>query len=112
MFGSKVFQVESFSSNGKRECADGIYPDRRDGPAAAGGSSETFDNNSRFTLVNNPEVYALKAAPGETTNVIAEHPEAVATLRAADDKWWDEVQPLLVTENVVGPKLNPMKVLD
>ena len=25
------------------------------------------------------------------------------------DNWWDDVQPLLVNENVVGPKMNPMK---
>jgi len=35
----------------------------------------------------------------------------VATLRAAYDKWWDEVQALLVNEGVTGPKINPMKEL-
>lgn len=67
--------------------------------------------NSRFTLVNNTELYDLKADPGETKNVIADHPEVVATLRAAYDKWWDEVQPLLVNEDAVGPNMNPMKEL-
>ena len=33
--------------------------------------------NSCFTLVNNEELYDLKADPGETTNVIAEHPDVV-----------------------------------
>lgn len=67
--------------------------------------------NSRFKLVNNEELYDLKADPGEKTNVIAQHPEVVAELRAAYDKWWDEVQPLLVNEDVVPPKSNPLKVL-
>ena len=67
--------------------------------------------NARFALVKNTELYDLKADPGETKNVIADHPEVVATLRTAYDKWWDEVQPLLVNENVVGPKMNPMKEL-
>ena len=67
--------------------------------------------NSRFTLVNNEELYDLKNDPGETTNVIAEHPEVVAQLRAAYDQWWNDVQPLLVNENVVGPKMNPFKEL-
>ncbi|MFZ5830502.1 MAG: sulfatase-like hydrolase/transferase, partial [Planctomycetota bacterium] len=67
--------------------------------------------NSRFTLVNNAELYDLKTDPGETKNVIAEHPEVVAELRTAYDRWWDEVQPLLVNEDAVGPKINPFKEL-
>jgi len=67
--------------------------------------------NARSTLVNNKELYDLKNDPGETTNIIAEHPEVVAKLRAAYDRWWNEVQPLLVNENVFGPKINPMKAL-
>ena len=65
--------------------------------------------NSRFTLVNNTELYDLKADPGETKNVIAEHADVAATLRAAYDQWWEAVQPLLVNENVVGPTINPLK---
>ncbi len=67
--------------------------------------------NSRFTLVNNEELFDLTADPGETTNVIAEHPEVVEKLRAAYDQWWNNVQPMLVNEDVVGPKINPMKEL-
>jgi len=67
--------------------------------------------NSRFTLVNNEELYDLKADPGETRNVIAEHPEVVAKLRTAYDQWWDEAQPLLVNEDAVGPQMNPFKEL-
>ena len=39
-------------------------------------------------LVNNDELYDLQSDPGESKNVIAEHPEVVATLRAAYDQWW------------------------
>jgi len=68
--------------------------------------------NSRFSLVNNDELYDLKADPGESKNVIAEHPEVVASLRASYDKWWADVQPLLVNEAVTDiPKMNPMKEL-
>jgi arylsulfatase A-like enzyme len=66
---------------------------------------------SRFTLVNNQELYDLKADPGETVNVIASHMAEVEALRAAYDKWWQDVQPLLVNENVIGPRINPMKEL-
>ncbi len=67
--------------------------------------------NSRFTLVNNRELYDLKADPGETTNVMAEHPEVVASLRATYDLWWAEIQPYLVNETAIGPTINPMKAL-
>ncbi len=66
---------------------------------------------SRFTLVNNKEPFDLKADPGESKNVIAEHPEVVAKLRTAYDQWWTEAQPLLVNETAVGPRMNPMKEL-
>jgi arylsulfatase A-like enzyme len=67
--------------------------------------------NSRFTLVNNEELYDLKADPGESKNVISEHPDVVATLRAAYDKWWNDVQPLLVNEDQAGPSINPFQEL-
>jgi len=67
--------------------------------------------NDRFTLVNNEELYDLQADPGETKNVIAEHPEVVTTLRATYDQWWKAVQPLLVNEQVKAPKINPFKEL-
>ena len=78
-------------------------------------SSAKFVNcriqNSRFTLVNNRELYDLTNDPGETTNVIDKHPDVVAELRQAYDQWWNDVQPLLVNEAAVGPKINPYKEL-
>jgi arylsulfatase len=65
--------------------------------------------NARFTLVNNKELYDLQADPGETTDVSAAHPEVVSKLSAAYDDWWKEVQPFLVNESAVGPKINPLK---
>lgn len=67
--------------------------------------------NSRFSLVNNAELYDLKNDPGETKNVITDHPDVVASLRAAYDTWWSETLPLMVNEDAVGPKINPMKEL-
>lgn len=68
--------------------------------------------NSQFSLVNNTELYDLKADPGETKNVIAEHPEVAAKLRAIYGQWWTEVRPLLVNENVTDiPSINPFKAL-
>ena len=67
--------------------------------------------NSRFSLVNNTELYDLKFDPGEMKNVITEYPEVVASLRSTYDTWWSETLPFLVNENAVGPKINPMKEL-
>jgi arylsulfatase len=67
--------------------------------------------DARFTLVNNTELYDLSADPGESKNVLDANPEEVAKLRKAYEQWWTEVQPLLVNENVIGPKVNPFKEL-
>ncbi len=64
---------------------------------------------ARFKLVNNTELYDLHADPGETRNVIADHPNVVARMRAAYDKWWAEVLPALENEDTVGPRMNPFK---
>jgi arylsulfatase len=68
--------------------------------------------NSRFTLVNNEQLYDLQNDPAESKNVIADHLEVVGELRAAYDQWWNEVQPLLVNEQVTDiPSINPLKAL-
>ncbi len=81
------------------------------GHAAESKYAKCAIQTSRFTLVNNTELYDLKADPGETTNVIAQHPDVVARLRASYDQWWNDVQPLLVNENVTGPAINPFQTL-
>jgi hypothetical protein len=55
------------------------------------------------------ELYDVKADPGEKNNVAAKHPEVVAELEAAYDRWWEQVLPLMVNEDAVGPKVNPFK---
>ncbi len=83
----------------------------KEGMAEQSKYTKSAIQNSRFTLVNNQELYDLEADPGETKNVIAEHPEVVAKLRAAYDQWWQEVQPLMVNEDAVGPAINPFQEL-
>ena len=56
--------------------------------------------NADFTLVDNKELYNLNSDPGEATNVIDDHPEVVAELRAEYEKWWADVQPSFVNEDV------------
>jgi arylsulfatase len=55
------------------------------------------------------ELYDVKADPGEKTDIAAKHPEVVAELEAAYDRWWEQVLPLMVNEDAVGPKVNPFK---
>ena len=65
--------------------------------------------NSRFHLVNNAELYDIKADPGEMLDVRAQHPEVAAQMSAAYDQWWSEILPALENETAVGPKVNPFK---
>ncbi|MAU17013.1 MAG: arylsulfatase [Muricauda sp.] len=97
---------------------NGQWPDRTlvhhfgnwaQGDAAKSKYRRSAIQNSRFSLVNNTELYDIKADPGETKNIIDHHPLVVKKLRALYDQWWEDVQPLLVNENLVGPKVNPMK---
>jgi len=67
--------------------------------------------DERFTLVNDSELYDLRADPGEKENVISKHPEIAATFRQQYDAWWESIQPMLVNERAIGPKINPFKAL-
>jgi arylsulfatase A-like enzyme len=67
--------------------------------------------DSRFSLVNDNELYDLRNDFAEATNVIEKFPEVVSRLRREYDQWWIEVQPLLVNEQAIGPKMNPFKAL-
>ena len=69
------------------------------GQAAQSKHERVSIQNKRFTLVNNEELYDLKTDPGETENVIAEHPEVVDQLRTVYDQWWTRMQPRLVNED-------------
>jgi arylsulfatase len=57
------------------------------------------------------ELYDVVADPGEQKNVAAQKPDVVAKLASAYDQWWTSVQPGLVNEKAVGPRINPFKEL-
>jgi arylsulfatase len=68
--------------------------------------------SARFRFVNNKELYDILNDPGETKNLIDEHPDVAAKMREAYDKWWDEVLPATKeNEQAVGPEINPFKEL-
>ncbi len=45
----------------------------------------------RWRLVNRDELYDMRADPGQQTNVADQHTDVVERLRAAYDRWWDDV---------------------
>src|SRR6185437_14954344 len=55
------------------------------GKVAAAKFAKCSIRDTRFTLVNNEELYDLQNDPGESKNVIGDHPEEVTKLRAAYD---------------------------
>jgi arylsulfatase len=65
--------------------------------------------NQRFRFVNNKELYDLQADPGETRNVVTQHPEMIADMRRAYDGWWIEARRGMVNEEARGPDVNPFK---
>ncbi|MEM6655076.1 MAG: arylsulfatase, partial [Planctomycetota bacterium] len=52
----------------------------------------------RFRFVDNRELYDMVADPGQTTNVIDQHPGVAEAMRSAYDAWWRETRPMMVHE--------------
>jgi arylsulfatase len=55
--------------------------------------------SERWRLIGTDQLYDLFKDPGETTNVIRQHPETAAQMLAVYDNWWDEVRPFMVNED-------------
>lgn len=64
----------------------------------------------RWRFVNNKELYDIQADPYEAKDVAGEHPEVVARLRKAYDKWWSETLPLMVNEDAEYAPVQPQLV--
>jgi arylsulfatase A-like enzyme len=65
----------------------------------------------RWRLVNGDELYDLPADPGQQSDVAERHAEVVASLRAAYEAWWTDMQPAMAryARMVIGsPESNPM----
>ena len=52
---------------------------------------ETAVMTDRWRLVSGGELYDIRADRGQQHNVIDEHPEVAERLRAAYDRWWEEI---------------------
>jgi arylsulfatase len=65
--------------------------------------------SARDDLVKAWQLYDLGADPAETRDCAADHPEVVARLDRAYDRWWADIIPCLENEKAVGPAQNPFK---
>jgi arylsulfatase len=64
----------------------------------------------RWRLVNNKELYDIANDPHEMNDVAQQHPDVIAELRAAYDRWWAETLPLMVNEDVPYAPAQPQAV--
>ena len=67
--------------------------------------------NQRFRFVNNKELFDMLADPGQTKNVIADHPEVVEAMRSAYDDWWKKTRPMMVNETATISPTRPFHEL-
>ena len=63
--------------------------------------------NERYRFVNNKKLYDVISDPGQKQDIAAEHPEVVVEMRKVYDKWWREVRPYMINENVPLAKEKP-----
>tara|TARA_B110000967_G_scaffold10758_1_gene10563 strand:- start:363 stop:1841 length:1479 start_codon:yes stop_codon:yes gene_type:complete len=66
--------------------------------------------NERYRFVSNTQLFDVISDPGEEQNIAAEHPEIVAEMRNVYDRWWSEVRPYMVNENVPLSIEKPFRV--
>jgi len=64
----------------------------------------------RWRWVNNTELYDIQNDPYETTDVSKDHPEVIAKLRDAYDRWWADTVPLMVNEDAPYTPAQPQAV--
>ena len=98
--------------NGKSEWADRfLFTHRGRWPTGAEPNDHQWRafavRNQRFRLVEGKTLYDMEADPAQKTNVIDQHPDVVAAMRAAYDAWWKKTRPLMVNENVPMSKTRP-----
>lgn len=67
--------------------------------------------DQRYSLVNNTELYDLKYDLAQRHNIIAEHPEIAARLKAGYEAWWKSLEKSFVNESAyrTAPAKNSFK---
>ncbi len=54
-----------------------------------------------------PSLFDMEADPAQTRNVIADHPDVAAAMKAAYDQYWKEARPLMVNEEAPMSSTKP-----
>ncbi len=73
---------------------------------------KTFSvRNQRFRFVNNTELFDMEADPGQTKNVIEQHPDIVKEIRTDYDAWWKATRPMMVNETAAMSPTRPFHEL-
>lgn len=74
--------------------------------------------NSQWHLVSEKgaaepqwQLFDVRSDAGEMTDVAEQHPDVVKELSAAFEQFWQDALPLMVNENVRGPRVNPFQEL-
>jgi arylsulfatase len=67
--------------------------------------------NQRFRFVENNALFDMLEDPGQTTNVILEHPDVVEEMRTVYDQWWKKTRPLMVNEDAPMSPTQPFHEL-
>ncbi|PQO43259.1 arylsulfatase [Blastopirellula marina] len=62
--------------------------------------------NQKYRLVGEEALFDMEADPGQTTNVIDQHPDVAAAMKSAYDAWWKGTRPMMVNETA---KMSPTK---
>ncbi len=66
--------------------------------------------NQQYRLVDNVALFDMQADPGQTKNIIKDHPDVVEAMRGAYDQFWKEARPLMVNESAPMSKTRPFHV--
>lgn len=74
------------------------YVAAQGGGGAPKGKGKDKGKKGAPAAARGPELYDMEADPGQTTNVIEQHPEIAARMKAAFDQYWTEAIPLMVNE--------------
>ena len=114
-------QVEGRSLLPLIESAEAAWPDRylftHVGRWPSGREPNNYQwqkfavRNQRFRFVNNDALYDMESDPGQTTNVLKEHPDVVQQMRAVYDAWWKKTRPMMVNEGAPMSPTRPFHVL-
>jgi arylsulfatase A-like enzyme len=67
--------------------------------------------NQRFRFVNNNELFDMITDPGQTKNVLNDHPQVVEAMRSAYDEWWKKTRPMMVNETAPMSQTRPFHEL-